>query len=95
MKLIPESLSIYNPGFVFFTLFPFVKIYREDVETRADLILLFFLNLTKNLLQEFGIVKLVTFRMHAMRVISIFNFWYYTGSTSELPQLAKIRKRVK
>ena len=50
MKLIPESLSIYNPGFVFFTLFPFVKIYREDVETRADLILLIFLNLTKNLL---------------------------------------------
>ena len=95
MKLIPESLSIYNPGFVFFTLFPFVKIYGEDVETRADLILLIFLNLTKNLLQKFGIVKLVTLLMHAMRVISIFNFWYYTGSTSELPQLAKIRKRVK
>ena len=62
--------------FLFFILFLFVKIYREDVETRADLNLLFFLNLTKNLLQEFGIVKLVTFRMHAMRVISIFNFWY-------------------
>ena len=61
---------------LFFILFLFVKIYREAVETSADLNLLFFLNLTKNLLQEFGIVKLVTFRMHAMRVITIFNFWY-------------------
>ena len=42
MELIPESLSIYNPGWFFLNLSSFVKAFPEDVETWADLNLLFF-----------------------------------------------------
>ena len=49
----------------------------EDVKTRFDLKLkLFSLNLTNNLSQQFGILKLVILRIHATRVISIFNLCY-------------------
>ena len=52
IELILESLSIFNPG-IFYTFFSFVKAVQEDVETRAALNLLFFLNLTNNFLREF------------------------------------------
>ena len=45
------SLLIFNPGFFYFS--PFLKANRENVETRADLNLIFFLNLTRNFSQEF------------------------------------------
>ena len=70
-----------------------MKAVREDVETSADLNLLFSLNLSKTLLQEFGILKLMTLRIHTKRVINIFNLWYckqeFNTRTSSLGEIKK------
>ena len=66
-----ESLSVFNPG-IFYTFFPFLKAVREDVETRAALNLLFFLNMSNNFLQEFEPCEFLIFGTD-------------TGSTPELP----------
>ena len=94
IELIPESLSIFNPG-IFFTLFPFLKAVQEDVKSRANLTLLFFINLTKNLLQQFGILKLVTLSILATRVISIFNLCYLRELNTWTSSVGETRKSVK